>query len=338
MGRVSQPVTNVERPGTGFSRRALGRMAAGALVLARGAQASVCAPAPDVADWQPLAVGPGVWRFAAARGRTNADNGGRVTQLVLVGDESRLWLIGSGPSPADGRRLRCTIERELGRAVTDVVNTRAHPELALGNVAFDGARLWALPDVAAAMRKRCASCVDALKTQLGAGAAPLDGGDVRAPTHAIGHHGDRIGRLGPFTWAAWPRAPGDRAMVLWLQSRRLVIAQGWVWAGALPDLRETRLGEMQAGLSRLEVLVRDHHLLGEQGDIADRHEVAHHRAYLGALRRQVEAALRRGGDVESVLAHPFAHDYLRIREDAVQHTLNVQRAWLDLEEGWFRRR
>jgi hypothetical protein len=313
-------------------------MAASALVLARGAWASVCTPAPGVADWRPLAVGPGVWRFAAARGRANGDNGGRVAQLVVVRDESRLWLIGSGPSPADGRQLRCAIERELGRAVTDVVNTRAHPELALGNAAFDGARLWALPDVAAAMRGRCASCVDTLNAQLGTGPARLRADDVRVPTRAVGREGDQTGQLGPFAWAAWPRAPGERALVLRLKSQRLVIVQGWVWAGALPDLRETRLGEMQVGLSRLEAWVRDRRLLGEQGDIADRYEVAHHRAYLRALRRQVEAALRRGGDVESVLGHPFARGFMRIDEDAVQHALNVQRAWLDLEEGWFRRR
>lgn len=306
-------------------------------MLAQGSRAEPCAPLVESGAWAPVAVAPGVWRFPAARGRSNRDNAGRVTQLVVVRDARRTWLIGSGPTPAEGQRLRCTIERTVGQPVTDVVNTRAHPELAMGNAAFAGARHWALPDVAAAMRERCPSCVEALRGQLGAAASALHVDDVRVPTHAVGSASARTGRLGPFTWLAWPRAPGERALVLWLREKRLVVAQGWLWAGALPDLRETALADVQAGLARLAGIARGQRLLGEQGGVADSAEVEHHRAYLHDLRRHVDAALRRGDDVESVLGHPFARRYLRIAEDTIQHALNVQRVWREREDAWFRR-
>ena len=90
------------------------------------------------ADWPQLQpVSPNVWRVAAARGDPVASNRGVTTQLVLVRDGARLWLIGSGPTPAFGSALACAVRRTTGRAVTDIVNTRAAPELALGNVAFE---------------------------------------------------------------------------------------------------------------------------------------------------------------------------------------------------------
>jgi len=308
------------------------------------------------------AVAHGVWRVAVDTDETNPGNGGWVTQPVVVRDGARLWLIGSGPTPAQGLRLRCAISAALHREVTDVINTRAHPELALANLAFAGARLWALDDVADAMQHRCPQCLDRLRQRL----SEREGDDVigsatpasrpstsnassslglpdptvslhpitiRVPDHRL--KGD-AGTLGPFQWWAVERAPGERALLLLERRSGWLIAQGLVWVGGVPNLRETALDEMTAGLERLRLIAAQPGVagvLGEQGEPGRAAIVADHLDYLAQLRQRTQAALDRG-EVEG--AHPIELPAFADRPGyAAYHALNRQRLWRWLERKLF---
>jgi hypothetical protein len=317
---------------------------------------------PDVPSFE--AVAPGVWRLPAARGDADAANRGITTQLVLVRDGARRWLIGSGPSPSVGAAIACAAQRVAGGAVTDVVNTRAAPELAMGNLAFAGARLWALPDVITAMRARCPQCQQRLKARLGDDAgASLRPETIRAPAWPVGARaqpggrgaegrkagrgtaglgaargasGAHAGRLGPFEWIALDRARGERTLVLRLRRADLVIAQGLVWAGDVPDLRETDSTQLAAGLRRLRTFTAGHRLLGEQGDVADASAIDAHLRYLAALRDAVEPVLARGelpGSAAAAVELPW---FAALPSYGAWHPLNVQHVWRELEPALFR--
>jgi hypothetical protein len=281
-----------------------------------------------------------VWRVPARRGQSDAVNAGQVAQLVLVLDGARLWLVGSGPTPAFGEALACAIRASLGREVSDVVNTRAQPELVLGNAAFARARIWALPDVARAMRAQCADCLARLKTRIGPAGASLAPDRIRLPTHPVGRPAATAGTLGPFRWLALPRAAGKRTLVLQLARERLVIAQGLVWSGALPDLRDTDSALLLASLGRLHRFAAGQRVIGEQGEIATSTEIARHVAYLRGLRAAIQHRIERGESED------HGHDAANERaleslaagapEVARQHALNRQRVWRELERRWFR--
>jgi hypothetical protein len=280
------------------------------------------------------AVAAGVWRVPAARGEADAVNRGVTIQLVLVRDGKRLWLVGSGPTPAFGAALACAIERETGRRVTDVVNTRATPELALANIAFATARLWALADVIATMRARCASCQARLKARIGEAGASLEAGTIRAPTRPVGAASQRRGRLGPFDWLALPRRAGERTLVLRHRASQVVVAQGLVWAGDLPDLRETESETMQASLRRLRAFTASAVLLGEQGEPAPgAAAIDTQLAYLEALRRAIAPQLEHG---DAAAARADLPAFTGLPGYAATHPLNVQRVWRELEPGLFR--
>ena len=68
-------------------------------VLSSGLASAACLGLPLPA-LEPVA--PQVWRVAAAEGESTPDNGGMVTESVLVLERDRLWLVGSGPTPARG--------------------------------------------------------------------------------------------------------------------------------------------------------------------------------------------------------------------------------------------
>jgi len=297
---------------------------------------AACADAP-VASLPALErVAAGVWRVPAARGEPDAANGGATIQLVLVRDGARLWLIGSGPTPAFGAALACAIERGTGRAVTDVVNTRAAPELALANAAFPAARLWALPDVAATMRARCGQCLARLQARIGPAGASLRPTLIRVPTRRVGTAGQRAGRLGPFDWLALARAPGERVLVLRLRrphTMRVVIAQGLLWAGDLPDLRDTRSDTFAASLRRLRTFGAGALLLGEQGGPSGVATLTNHLAYLAALHAAIVPQLAHG---DAAAAQAPLPAFMHWPGYAATHPLNVQRVWRELEPTLFR--
>lgn len=289
----------------------------------------------------PLAAGAGpsferisarAWRLPAARGEPDAVNLGLTAQLVLVDDGPRLWLVGSGPSPEVARGLAEAARRAAGRAVTEVVVTRAAPELAMGNIAFEGARIWALGDVISTMKARCPTCREHLKARLGPAGASLVPEALREPFLAVDRHGETAGRLGPFDWQALARAPGERVLVLKARIDRLAIAQGLLWAGDVPDLRDTRSDVMLASLRRLRRIVGRDRVLGEQGPFAEAAAIADQERYVAALRQAVAARVARGESVPELELPAWADrpGY------SLRHPLNVQRAWREAEEALFR--
>lgn len=315
------------------------------LMLAAQAQAqadtrAAPCPASEAPSWpQLLPVGPGLWRIAAARGEPNAHNGGLTSQLFVALDAQApesLWLIGSGPTPAFGARLACALQARFQRLPSDLINSRATPELAMGNIAFESARIWALPEVMALMNKRCQLCQDKLRAKLGpvAGASLLPAA-IRTPTQAV-----QTPALGPFDWLDLDRGMGEHVLVLRHRDSGAVLAQGLVWAGDVPDLQKSRSDLFLAALRTLQHFAKGALLLGEQGEPeqsseADAGSLASHIAYIEALRARVWAQLRAGQTLDvqdpALALPPFA----QLPGYGQRHPLNLQQVWKELEPQLF---
>jgi hypothetical protein len=309
------------------------------LILAGPSQAAALDAAPDCAlrGRVPLVqVQAQVWRVVAARGEPNAANAGVTTQLVVVRDGTRTWLIGSGPSPDFGQALACSIQQRFGRPVTDVINTRAAPELAMGNSAFSSARIWALPDVRVAMQARCPQCQDRLKARIGDAGNSLLPGSIVTPNATVGAAGQQRGQLGPFNWLALSRAPGESVLVLRHRQARVVIAQGLLWAGDVPHLQDTRIDAMLRSWRRLMAFATSARLLGEQGDVSRVAAVAEHLRYLTQLRDTALPHLRQG-DMDGATGQGLdLPDFVGRPSYSQQHPLNAQHVWRELEPEIFR--
>ena len=283
-------------------------------------------------------ISPHLWRVAAITGEPNADNGGLTSQLLVATEGQKVWLAGTGPTPAFAQALACTIRRVLGRRVTDVINTRAAPELVMGNSAFSTARLWALPPVISAMHARCLQCQTRLKARIGAAGASLVPGTIRVATRPITASPPGLPEpffLGPFEWRALLRAPGEYALVLRHRQDRLVLAQGLLWPGDVPDLQDTQIETLTASWQQLFDFAGDDALLGEQGNLASASDLRLHTDYLAQLRAAVWAALQSGQSFDpasDILALP---GFQGLPSYSLRHPLNVQRVWRELEPKIF---
>lgn len=320
--------------GTGISRGVAGGATIVWLALWGRAALAACTAQP-LPVLEPVA--PQVWRVAAAEGEASPDNGGVVTESVLVVDGDRAWLVGSGPTPSHGKGLACAVETTLGRKVTDLINTRAHPELAMGNTAFATARVWALDDVARAMDRRCRDCLARLAQRIGGAGARLDDSAIRVPDRRLGADGAQQGQLGPFLWWALPRAAGERTLVLRLRERPIVIAQGLVWPGRVPNLRETESTVMLRGLHELRTIAKGATtVLGEQGAVGSVDDIAAHMDYIVALRAAIQARVTSGTDENAGLATLTMPMFAERIGGGEIDTLNRQRIWREIEKSLFR--
>lgn len=323
---------------------AMGQIAL-ALTLSLGAQAvnaraSDCpGPAPRIES-----VAPGVWWIPGAPGDADARNRGAISNLLAVRDGRRLWLLGSGPSPGWARALGCHLRRRSGLTVTDVIAPWSRPELVLGQTGLHAPRHWAHADVIAAMRTRCAHCIERLRLRLGNAAADLAGVQAAIPTRALQ---GASGRLGPWRWWRLARSP-DTAVTVWALPRAgLIAAHGLLWSDGVPDLRDATLAEFSAalqGLVELEARLKPAgsaasalRWLPEQGPWLSPGAAARERDYVEALRDAARAAVE-GAALETDPPPPLPVHWPEVDSDLgrdLRHGLNWQRAWREAEAGAF---
>lgn len=299
------------------------------------------APACPAPTMRIESVAPGVWWIPGAPGDADARNRGAISNLLAVRDGQRLWLLGSGPSPSWGRALGCQLRRRSGLAVTDVIAPWSRPELVLGQTGLRAPRHWAHADVIAAMRTRCAHCIERLRLRLGDAAADLAGVQAAIPTRAL--QGAR-GQLGPWRWWRLARSP-DTAVTVWALPRAgLVSAHGLLWSDGVPDLRDATLLTFSASLQALTELETTLKLaasalrwLPEQGPWLPSGAPARERDYIEALRQAARAAVEGAGletDPPPPLPVPWPEPGSDLARD-LRHGLNWQRAWREAEAGAF---
>lgn len=276
------------------------------------------------------ALGASLWLVPAPASESDADNRGHSSHLLLARDGPRLWVVGSGPTPAFGQRLRCTALARLGRAPTDLIVPWAKAELALGSRGLGRVRIWAHAQVAAAMAEQCGHCVERLGQRLGAAAPDLGPDPVGLPRLLV--HG-QAGRLGPFDWWVLPRAEGRVVTVLRHRASGVMAAHGLLWGDGPPDARDADLALLTQALRHLaELGAPAARWVGDSGPLLDAQQVADQARYLQALQATARAAVESGqtGVEAPALAGPEA------ASGHPRHALNWQRAWRQAEDTWLR--
>jgi hypothetical protein len=325
----------------------LGHWLAGAVALMAVAACSTPAPwtprtpacaaaAPaSAAPLPPLqALAPQVWWLPGAPGDSDGANRGLISNLLIVADDERLWLVGSGPSAVQGRALAQQLGCQLGRVPTDVISPWPRPELVLGQAGMPSAHSWAHADVAAAMAQRCSHCVERLRARLGRQAGDLDGHTIRLPDRLL--QGDH-GRLGPFMWWRLARGGDTPVTVWWHPASGIFTAHGLLWTDGAPDLRDTDIAAMQAATQQLQTLQSELgpnlRWLPEQGPIASAWAAAEHLRYWAALAAAVTQAQAEGRSETDAAAELPGID--RSLNASARHALNWQRAWRQAEASGF---
>lgn len=297
------------------------------LPAATAAGAAGDPPREPCAVLRPIA--PDVYLWPGRDGEPDTKNRGRTANAIALRGSHGWVVVDPGPSRQAGKALRCGLRRLAPLPVAALINTHPHPENVLANIAFPGVPIYASSDAAQAMRGRCARCFARLRKAVGAralaGTRPVLPDQTVATVTEIAP-GGRALRLLPLGSA---HSPGDLA-VLDRESGTLIVGD----AGnpqRLPDLRD---GQMADAIAAFATLLEQpaRRVVGSRGGAHEPTALAPPLAYLRTLWALAGEAVRAG---EYTLRAPMS-EYASLGGHAGQHALNLQHAYREAEELWWR--
>lgn len=295
-----------------------------------------CAFAQSVNGATALAVtqvNPGVFAHIGALEDWAPANGGDVANTGFVVGSRCVAVVDSGGTPDIGRALRAAVERTTPLPVCYVINTHAHPDHVLGNIAFADASRQAPQFVASArfthaLAAREPYYLNALQRDFG---VRLTHAAIVYPSVSVDKLmdldlGDRI-----LTLQTWPTAHTDNDLTVYDRRTRTLFASDLLFVQHLPALDGSLRGwvSVMAELKRLEIAT----VVPGHGPVSkDWPEAMDAQAdYLNSLLRDTRAAIRNRltiqQAVDSIGVAPDANWLLTERF----HRRNVTAAYAELE-------
>jgi quinoprotein relay system zinc metallohydrolase 2 len=234
-------------------------LVAWAVAWAATAAAASASGAPAAAVTQ---AAPGVFVHIGALEDWGPANGGDVANTGFVVGSRCVAVIDTGGTPAVGQALRAAVEQATPLPVCYVINTHAHPDHLLGDVAFVGASVNASLNPHSAAPRFVASARfsrtlaarepfyrNALQRDFGIALEPAA---IIYPTLVVDSAididlGDRV-----LTLQAWPTAHTDNDLSVYDQRTRTLFASDLLFVQHLPVLD----GSLRGWVSAMAVLKR----------------------------------------------------------------------------------
>lgn len=295
---------------------------------------SVLAQAAGVnAPFAVTEVRPGVFVHSGVLEDWGPANGGDVANLGFVVGSRCAAVIDTGGTPDIGRALRAAVERTTPLPVCYVINTHAHPDHLLGNIAFADAGPPAPRFVAGARFTRTLAArepyyLNALQREFG---IRLTHASIVYPTTVVERSldldlGDRV-----LTLQAWPTAHTDNDLTVYDRRTRTLFASDLLFVQHLPVLDGNLRGwlAVMAELKRLDVatVVPGHGPVSSDSPTA----LDAQASYLNGLLRDTRAALKNGLTIQQAIAGiraPPSSNWLLTDRF---HRRNVTAAYAELE-------
>jgi quinoprotein relay system zinc metallohydrolase 2 len=278
-------------------------------------------------------VQPGVFVHSGALEYWAPANRGDVANIGFVVGSRCVAVIDTGGTPGIGRALRAAVARTTPLPVCYVINTHAHPDHVLGNVAFADAGPAAPRFVAAARFTRALAArapyyLNALQREFG---IHLTTAQIVYPSIVVDQSldldlGDRV-----LTLQAWPTAHTDNDLTVYDRRTRTLFASDLLFAQHLPVLDGSLRGwvAVMAELKRLDVgtVVPGHGPVSSAWPASMDAQAG----YLNALLRDTRAALSKRQTIQQAIAGIGVPPASNWRLTDRFHRRNVTAAYAELE-------
>ena len=292
------------------------------------------APAETLKDADPLAVAqvkPGVFVHFGVLEEWQPSNGGDVANLGFVVGSRCVAVIDTGGTPQVGRRLLAAVRKATALPVCYVVNTHAHPDHVLGNMAFatlpgEPVSFVANARLAASLAARERNTLNALQRDFG---LSLPREAIVYPTLAVDRRleidlGDRLLEL-----TAWPTAHTDHDLTVYDRKTRTLFLSDLLFVGHLPVLD----GKLRGWLGVMDSLQNIDVALAIPGHGAASADwpaaLQPQRAYLNHLLTETRSALRAKMTIQKAVDSIAAPEGWQLTEQF--HRRNVTAAYAELE-------
>lgn len=258
---------------------------------------------------QPRQIADGVWLVEGGTDNFAPDNGGNIVNIGFIETDDGVVLIDSGPSRRYGEALRQSIEQATGKPVVRVLLTHHHPDHVLGNQAFAGVPIGALPGTSKLLAEQGDAMAENMYRLVGDW---MRGTEVVLPTEEL-HEGPLdIGGRRLQLLALRGHTGADLAI---LDERTGVLFAGDLlfYQRALTTPNSPGLDVWLADLDRLEALPWKQIVPGHGPLTTDAAPFAQMRDYLGWLDGLLRQGAEQGAEMNELIRTPIPERFAQVK-------------------------
>jgi len=290
---------------------------------------------PAAADFdyalQAQAVTGDVQVFIGRNEDFNTDNGGNIVNTGFIVAPQGLIVIDSGPSLRYGQQMRQAMIRVSAKPPVLVINTHHHPDHFLGNQAFAGIPIGALPGTQQGIAGEGNAFAENLYRMSGDW---MKGTEVLAPNRLLAAGSQEIAGRRLRLIALDGHTGADLAV--YDEASGVLFAGDIVFNGRAPTTPHAELAHWLAALDRLEAITREagfRALVPGHGAVArDAAPIRQTRAWLQWLNSSLHDAARNGLDMNEVLARPLPPAFADLPVAADEYRRSVGHLFPSIEQ------
>lgn len=241
-------------------------------------------------------VADGVQVFVGSTENFSRTNGGNIVNTGFIVGSSGVIVIDSGPSKAYGEQQRAAIAK-LGKGpVVQIFLTHAHPDHVLGNQAYPGVPIAALPATTASLTQNGDALLANLYRLVG---DAMLGTELRLPTAAA--QGGELTVAGRRLRLIPGAGHTDADLMVFDVATKTLFTGDLVFFERAPTTPNADIGRWLATLDAIDALDFQVLVPGHGRVLRDHAGIAQTRDYLQWLESSLQGAARRGLDMPEVL-------------------------------------
>ncbi len=274
----------------------------------------------------PRQVAPDTWVFQGATEDFSLANGGNIVNTGFIVTKTGVLVIDTGPSLRYGQQVREAIRRITALPIVQVVNTHHHPDHFLGNQAYVGLPILALPETAHGEESQGGAFADNMYRMNGEwmrGTEPQPATLTEVPVRLqLGGHDIEFLRLAGHT---------DGDLAVFDRSTGVLFSGDLVFHDRAPTTPHANIGAWLRNLTVLEALPFKLLVPGHGAPTTDAAPIAQTRDWLQWL----EGAMRRGAtsglDMAEMLRQPLPARFATMPLSSREYQRSVSHLFPHLE-------
>jgi quinoprotein relay system zinc metallohydrolase 1 len=287
---------------------------------------SVAAWAGDDYHLQPVPVGDSAQVFVGKTEGFARGNGGNIVNTGFIVGTDGVIVIDSGPSRAYGEQQRAAIEKQTALPIRQVFITHAHPDHFLGDQAYSGIAISALPKTISAIRDHGEALSDNLYRLLGGW---MLGTRLVPPDHAV--QPGTVTVAGRKLRLIAAQGHTDADLMIFDEATRTLFAGDLVFFQRAPTTPNANIEQWLSTLDTIDQLDFQY-LVPGHGPIVQNHAaIAQTRDYLRWLSTTLHNAATRGWDIQEVMQTPIPERFRSLSVLDQEFPRSVTHLYPDIE-------
>ncbi|MBC8269181.1 MAG: quinoprotein relay system zinc metallohydrolase 1 [Rhodospirillaceae bacterium] len=274
---------------------------------------------------KPVKVAEDTYIFQGSKEHFSLENGGNIVNTGFIITKEGVIVIDTGPSARYGHEMRNAINEVTPLPINRVIVTHHHPDHFLGNQAFSGAPIWALPETIAAIRSEGDAMNENLYRLVGDW---MLGTEVIVPGKSVNRSGEQIGEHRLRYIALQGHDIADLAILD--ETTGVLFAGDQVFMDRAPTTPHADIGKWLESLDQLEEI--DFRLIvpGHGPVIGDNEAIRQTREYLQWLVKVLEDAADQGLEMTEVMNLDLPNKFKSLATVEAEYRRSVHHLWPEI--------